>query len=58
MMVEKLIEHEDGSATLQLDMSPEEVHLLIESAVRIGLIRGLKMAEEADMKEFLDERTE
>ena len=57
MMVEKLIEHEDGSATLQLDMSPEEVHLLIESAVRIGLIRGLKMAEEADMKEFLDERS-
>jgi hypothetical protein len=58
MFVESLIEHEDGSATLQLDMSPEEVHLLIESAVRIGLIRGLKMAEEADMKEFLDERTE
>ena len=58
MMVESLIEHEDGSATLQLDMSPEEVHLLIESAVRIGLIRGLKMAEEADMKEWMDERTE
>ena len=58
MMVENLIEHEDGSATLQLDMSPEEVRLLIESAVRIGLIRGLKMAEEADMKEWMDERTE
>ena len=57
MIVESLIEHEDGSATLQLDMSPEEVHLLIESAVRIGLIRGLKMAEEADIKEFLDERS-
>ena len=58
MMVESLIEHEDGSATLQLDMSPEEVRLLIESAVRIGLIRGLKMAEEADMKEWMDERSE
>ena len=48
MMVESLIEHEDGSATVQLDMSPEEVQLLIESAFRIALIRGLKMAEEAD----------
>lgn len=57
MIVESLIEHEDGSATLQLDMSAEEVRLLIESAFRIALMRGLKMAEEADMKEFLDERS-
>ena len=58
MIVESLIEHEDGSATLQIDMSAEEVRLLIESAFRIALMRGIKMAEEADMKEFLDERSE
>ena len=58
MMVVSLVEHEDGSATIQLDMSPEEVHALIESAFRIALVKGLKMVEEQVMEEMKDERTE
>ena len=51
MKVESIIEHEDGSATIQMDMSAEEVGLLIESAFRIALIKGLKMAEEQELTE-------
>jgi hypothetical protein len=58
MMVVNLIEHDDGSATVQMDMSAEEVRLLIESAFRIALIKGLKMAEEQEMKEWQDERNQ
>ena len=58
MMVVNLIEHDDGTATVQLDMSAEEVRQLIESAVRIGLIEGLKMAEDKRMKEWQDERNQ
>ncbi len=57
MMVVNLIEHDDGSATVQMDMSAEEVRLLIESAFRIALVKGLKMVEEQEMKEWQDERT-
>lgn len=58
MMVVNLIEHDDGSATVQMDMSAEEVRLLIESAFRIALVKGLKMVEEQEMKEWQDERSE
>ena len=54
MMVENLIEHEDGSATIQLNMSAEETRLLIETAVRIGLMKGLLM-EEAELGERMKE---
>lgn len=58
MMVVNLIEHDDGSATVQMDMSAEEVRLLIESAFRIALVKGLKMVEEQEMKEWQDERNQ
>ena len=58
MMVVSLVEHDDGSATVHMDMSPEEVHALIESAFRIALVKGLKMVEEQVMEEMKDERTE
>lgn len=57
MMVESLIEHDDGTATMMVNMSAEETRQLIESAVRIGLIEGLKMAEDKRMKEWEDERS-
>ena len=61
MMVKNLIEHEDGSATIEFDMSAEETRLLIESAIRIGLMKGLLMEETElgeQMKENGYERTE
>ena len=54
MMVENLIEHEDGSATIELNMTAEETRLLIESAVRIGLMKGLLM-EEAELSKRMTE---
>ena len=61
MMVENLIEHEDGSATIELNMTAEETRLLIETAIRIGLMKGLLMEETElgeRMKENGYERTE
>ena len=58
MMVENLIEHEDGSATVEFDMTPQEVMQVMESALRIGLIKGLKLAEAEEMKGFKDVGTE
>ena len=55
MMVENLIEHEDGSATMQLQMSNEEVRQVIELAIRIGLMKGLEM-EDAEAHKRLQER--
>ena len=54
MIVENLIEHEDGSATIELNMTAEETRLLIESAVRIGLMKGLLM-EEAELSKRMTE---
>ena len=56
MMVKNLIEHEDGSATVEFDMTPQEVMQVMESALRIGLIRGLQLTESEEMKGFKDER--
>ena len=56
MMVKNLIEHEDGSATVEFDMSPQEVIQVMESALRIGLIKGLQLVEAEEMKGFKDER--
>ena len=61
MMVENLIEHEDGSATIELNMTAEETRLLIETAVRIGLMKGLLMEEAELSKRMMEngyERTE
>ena len=59
--VTEYVEHEDGSATIELNMTAEETRLLIESAVRIGLMKGLLMEEAKlgeQMKENGYERTE
>jgi hypothetical protein len=58
MMVVSLVEHDDGSATVHMDMSAEEIHALIESAFRIALVKGLKTVEEQVMEEMKDERQE
>ena len=61
MMVENLIENEDGSTILHVSMSSEETKAVIEAALRIGLMKGLLM-EEAELdkkiKENGYERTE
>ena len=56
MMVKNLIEHEDGSATVEFDMTQQEVMEVMEIALRIGLIKGLRLAEAEEMKGFKDER--
>jgi hypothetical protein len=55
MMVESLIENEDGSATLGISMNNEEMKLLVESAIRIGLMKGLLM-EEAELDKLIKEK--
>jgi len=37
MKVDNLVEHEDGSATLTVDMTPEEMQLVVE----VGLLKLL-----------------
>lgn len=56
MNVNEIQEHEDGSATVIVDMTKEEMSVLIESAFRIGLVEGLKLVEEKRLKE-LDEQS-
>ena len=56
MMVKNLIEHEDGSATVEFDMTQQEVMEVMEIALRVGLIRGLKLVEAEEMKGLKDER--
>ena len=56
MMVNKLIEHEDGSATVEFDMTQQEVTEVMEIALRVGLIRGLKLVEAEEMKGLKNER--
>ena len=55
MIVENLIENEDGSATLHISMNNEEMKLLVESAIRIGLMKGLLM-EEAELDKLIKEK--
>lgn len=52
MKVKEIEENEDGSATVTFDITPEEVRMLVESAIVIGLIEGLKLAKEKKIKEF------
>lgn len=55
MIIENLIEHEDGSATMQVQMSNEEMRSLIEIAFRIGLMKGLLM-EDSELEQQIKER--
>jgi len=45
MKVTEITEHEDGSATVFVDMNEEEKHALISSAVIIALTEGIKLKE-------------
>ena len=54
MQVIDYVEQEDGSALVTLDMTEEEKFLLIESAIIIGLIEGIKLVEKERIKECQD----
>lgn len=53
MRVTKVIEHKDGSATIKFDVNKEELSQLLESAIRIGLLEGLKLVDEQRVQEFV-----
>jgi len=52
MKVTEITEHDDGSATLQFDMTPEEVSSLLSSAIIIALTEGIKLKEAKALKEL------
>ena len=54
MQVIDYVEQEDGSAIVTFDMTEEEKVLLIESAIIIGLIEGIKLVEKERIKECQD----
>ena len=54
MQVIDLVEQEDGSAIVTIDMTAEEKHMLLESAVIIGLTHGIKLAEQERIEECRD----
>lgn len=39
MIVEKITEHEDGSATVEVELTPEELRLVVSRALRDMLTR-------------------
>ena len=51
MQILSMKENEDGSATVEFDMTADEVASLIQSAVIIGITEGLKLVEKERMKE-------
>ena len=51
MKILSMKENEDGSATVELDMTADEVASLIQSAVIIGLTEGLKLVEQERIKQ-------
>ena len=54
MQVIDYVEQEDGSAIVTFDMTEEEKVFLIESAIIIGLIEGIKLVEKERIKECQD----
>jgi len=52
MKVTNITEHDDGSATIIFDMTSDEVHSLLSSAILIGLTEGIKLKEEKSIKEI------
>lgn len=52
MNVDQVIEHEDGSSTIVVKMTNDEVRVIMENALRIGLIKGLQMANDEAVKEI------
>ncbi len=50
-----LLEHEDGSATLKLDFTPEEMKSLLTFAVTNALVNGIKLDKRGILsEEFYD----
>ena len=54
MKILSMKENDDGSATVEFDMTADEVASLIQSAVIIGITEGLKLVEKERMKECQD----
>ena len=52
MEVINIVEQEDGSAIIELEMTAEEKHHLMESAFIIGLTEGLKLVVEKKVNEL------
>jgi len=52
MKVTNIIEHEDGSATITLDMSEEEHRTVLEGALLRGIALGLSSNNPADWNGF------
>jgi hypothetical protein len=52
MKVISITEMEDGSAVVELDMSPDEMRSLLEYAVCMGLIEGLKLLQKQKLEEL------
>jgi len=55
MRVINIIEHEDGSATITLDMSREEHHAIMEGALLRGIALGVATNNPADWNGFTTE---
>lgn len=54
MQVIDLVEQEDGSAIVTIDMTAEEIFLLLESAIIIGLTNGIQLAKQERIEECLE----
>ena len=55
MKVTNIIEHEDGSATITLDMSREEHRTVMEGALLRGIALGVASNNSADWDGFTPE---
>jgi len=55
MKVTNIIEHEDGSATVTLDMSEQEHRTVVEGALLSGIALGLSTINPADWNGFSTE---
>ena len=51
IVVTEVTEHEDGSATLQIDMDNEALTALLESALLNATKKGMEMEEKKDEPE-------
>lgn len=52
MKILSITETEDGSAVVELDMSSDEMRSLLEYAVCMGLVEGLKLLQKQKLKEL------
>lgn len=52
MQVISMTEMTDGSAVVELDMSSDEMRSLLEYAVCMGLVEGLKLLQKQKLEEL------